>query len=134
VAVGVPDSADRLPAGVHPELAQAGDRCGHQALSAGFVDRLGRASSTTVLSPARAAYTAVASPAGRSDDKQVCVGHWATASLGAGGFSASAWAIAVFSEAIRTLSSAALVAVKTAAVIQAVCTSGSAIPSATTAP
>jgi len=78
-----------------------------------------RGSTTTTSSPARAPCSAVANPAGpTAGDEQVDQVRLASAA---------------FSTLIRVLSSAALSTEKTSAVIQALCTSGSAAPSATTA-
>src|ERR1035437_1610359 len=114
---------------------QPADRCGHQALSAGFVDRAGTGLQHDRAQPGPRGVQGGGQPSrSGADDDEVSVDHCATvAAGGAGGVSASSCAIAAFSAEIRTRNSPALTTVKQAAVIQAVRTSGSAIPSSTTA-
>ena len=96
----------------------------------------GRGSTTVTSQPAARACSAVASPAGPAPatSRSVVTGRpdRPPARQAAAG-SARASASAAFSMRIRTVSSQAFSTVKASAVIQAVCTSGSAMPSATTA-
>ena len=113
---------DERPAGHrHAQTAELGDRGRHQAFAAGLVDgdvpgldhgdrQSRRAGTDGDGEPHRAA----------AGDKQVNVGHTRLRS-------------ARSSAAIRTRSRAAFATVNTAAVTQAVCTSGRAMPSSTTA-
>ena len=115
------------PSGSHAEAGQVGDGAGHQPLAAGLVDRAG----------ARLAHHDVEAGAGgvqrggepdrsAAGDDQVTHGRSPRRTP-------AACARAAFSTRIRTVSSTALSTVKTSAVIQAACTSGSATPSTTTA-
>jgi len=118
-AVGVADAADRSPLWVHPELAQATDGCGHQALTARLVDGAGTGLEHHRAQPGPRRVQGGGQP-GRSGsgDDQVGVDHRDTAVDGDGG-SARACANAAFSDEIRTRSSPALTTVKTTAVIHA---------------
>ena len=108
---------------VHAEGGQVGDGTGHQPLAAGLVDRAG----------ARLADLDVEAGAGGvqrggQPDRPAAGDHQVTH-----GRSPRASQRAAFSTRIRTVSSTALSTVNTTAVIQQACTSGSAIPSSTTA-
>ena len=111
---------------VDPEVEQGGQRAGHQSLAAGLVDGAGARLEDQDVEPGAGGVQGGGEPgrAAAGDDE---VPHALTCSgLGSE-------ASAAFSQRIRTVSRAALATVKTTAVIQAECTSGSATPSTTTA-
>ena len=123
-SVGVPD-ADQRPAGhLDAELLELAQPARHEALAAGLVDR-GRASLDHDDRQPRTRGPQRRGQADRpaADDHEV----------GRGGAHAAAPASARSSTRIRVRSSTAFSTVKAVAVIQAVCTSGSATPSTTTA-
>lgn len=132
LAVGVADAPDRPSRRVHPEIVQIPDSSGHQALAAGLVDRAGPGVEHHGAQPGACRVERGGQP-GRSGsgDDEVGVDQGDTALVC--GACAKACAKAEFSAEIRTRNKAALTTVKTTAVIHPVCTSGSAMPSKTTA-
>ena len=119
LCVQIGDAPKCLAARMNTEFFQVRDGVGHQTLAAGLVDRPGTPFHHDGLQPGLGGAGRGGESAGSAaDDEQVDHDRLASA---------------VFSVLIRVTNSAALSAVKTHAVIQAVCTSGSAMPSAITA-
>lgn len=119
VAVQVADAVEWLALWINTESPQLEERVWHQPFTAGLVD----------------------GSAAPFDDDNVKTRHGAVQCGGQSGRATASdkqidhvnLASAAFSTLIRAVSSAAFSAEKATAVIQAVCTRGSAIPSATTA-
>ena len=113
------------PGTVTPSAASAATPPGMSPSPHALSTGAARGSTTTASIPASAAWMAVASPAGPPPATSTSI-------TSVDGRSA-ARASASFSQRIRTTSSAAFSTVNASAVTQAVCTSGSASPSTTTA-
>ena len=113
-----------MAAAGHAEVGQGGDGAGHQPLAAGLVDRAGaRLADLDVEAGAGGVQRGGEPDRSAAGDEQVT--HLAE--------SPRSVASAAFSTRIRTVSRTALSTVNTTAVIQQACTSGSAMPSTTTA-
>ncbi len=120
----VADPGQPVTGRVHAERGQVGDGAGHQPLAAGLVDRAGpRLADLDVEAGAGGVQRGGQPDRAAAGDRR---GHAPDGLRGS-------VARAAFSTRIRTVSRPALRTVKTTAVIQHACTSGSAIPSSTTA-
>ena len=108
-----------LPCGINAEPLQVPHGVRHQPFAAGLVDRSAAPLDDDDLQPRPRAVQRGGQP-GRAAARDEQVDHVRLAS-------------AAFSTLIRVRSSAALSTVKTSAVIHAVCTNGSAMPSTMTA-
>ncbi len=109
---------------VHPEVAEGGERTGHQPLAAGLVDDAGALVEDGDVEPLTGGVQ------GGREPRRAATHHDQVLHVDAG---AGRVLSAAFSVRIRTVSSAALSTVKTTAVTQAEWTSGRANPSTTTA-
>ena len=117
--VEIGDAPERLTRGIHAEAVQLPHGMGHQPFTARLVDGPATTFHDDDLE-ARAGAVDRGGQPGRSPACNQQVDHRSLAS-------------AAFSTLIRVVSSAALSIVNASAVIHAVCTSGSATPSRTTA-
>lgn len=126
-AVQVADAAQFAAGDLDAQCSQRGDTAGHDSFSAGLVHGRGPGFDDDGFQAGERGVD------GGGQTGRSAAGHQYVDHAGAGAVGVVAAASARFSQRTRTVSRAALSTVNTAAVTQAVWTSGRATPSATTA-